>query len=220
MIVATMLLVLSQTPAPSPVRMGTHGMVLFGGGDDPIYASHIPMFRPPHDLQLVLRISLQHASWTPPASFSDTGYTLVPERLDLTALLEGRLTAFKAEVFRGNFEAGGVKLAEGVDVKVKEVVLSNPLSKSAKAERELTYFWLPGGFLLHRISGPPDFDHVLRVTPARFAAGIPFILEGRPNKSDQRLREKETVQLGGKFLTIQRELSFLVGPEFVVPETH
>ncbi|HZN95332.1 MAG TPA: hypothetical protein VFB81_21620 [Myxococcales bacterium] len=208
-----------QAPVPAPVRMGTHGMVLFGGGGAPLYASHIPMFHAPHDLQLVLQISMRHPGWRAPATFSDTGHALVPERLDLTALAEGRLTAFKAAVFRGNFEAGGTELVKDVEVKVEQVVLSRALSTATPAAAPLRYLWLPGGFLLHAITAPPDFDHVVRVKGgSKAAAGAPLSLPGRPNEGARRLREREVVKLDAASLTVERELSFLVGPDFVVPE--
>src|SRR5262245_58642322 len=89
----------APAPSPAPARPGVHGMVLFGGGDVPTYLSHIPMFRRPHDLQLVLQVSLQHPSWKGARTFLDTGYTVEPERMDLTALADGRLTAFTGTVF-------------------------------------------------------------------------------------------------------------------------
>jgi hypothetical protein len=208
------LLALSQ----SPVRMGTHGMVLFGGGGAPTYASHIPMFHAPHDLQLVLQVSLSHATWKAPASFSDQGYTLVPEKLDLTALADGRLKAFKAAVFRGNFEAGGTELVKGAEVKVQQVVLVRPLSTATPAAPALSYLWLPGGFLLHAISAPPDFDQVVRVKgDSKAAAGAQVTLQ-RPNNGDHRLHGGEPVTVDAAALTVERELSFLAGPDFVVPE--
>jgi hypothetical protein len=212
------LLLLSQAPA-APIRMGTHGMVLFGGSGAPTYASHIPMFHAPHDLQLVLQISVSHPSWKAPASFSDTGYTLVPEKLDLTALADGRLKAFKAAIFAGNFEAGGKELVKGADVKVEKVVLAKPLSTATPAAPALSYYWLPGGFLLHAISAPPDFDQVVRVKgdSKETAAGAPVSLK-RPNNGGHRLHEQESVAVGAATVTVERELSFLVGPDFVVPE--
>lgn len=215
---SVILLTLSQAPAPAPVRMGTHGMVLFGGGGAPTYASHIPMFHAPHDLQLVLQISLSHPTWKAPPSFSDQGYTLVPEKLDLTALADGRVTAFQAAVFRGNFEAGGVELVKGAEVKVQKAVLVKPLSTATPAAPSLSYLWLPGGFLLHAISAPPDFDQVVRVKgDSKAAAGTPVSIP-RPNNGDHRLHEGEAVTVDASPVTVERELSFLVGPEFVVPE--
>ncbi|HEY8206593.1 MAG TPA: hypothetical protein VIG99_03860 [Myxococcaceae bacterium] len=215
---ALTLLSLSQAPA-APARMGTHGMVLFGGGGAPTYASHIPMFHAPHDLQLVLQISVRHPSWKAPASFSDQGYTLVPEKLDLTALSDGRMTAFKAAIFAGNFEAGGKELVKGADVKVEKVVLVKPLSADTPAAPALSYLWLPGGFLLHAISAPPDFDQVLKVKgdSKDTAAGTPVPVK-RPNNGDHRLHDQEPVAVGAATVTVERELSFLVGPDFVVPE--
>ena len=38
-------------------RHGLHGMLLFSDGDG-LYASHLPMFHAPHDVQLIFRFTL------------------------------------------------------------------------------------------------------------------------------------------------------------------
>src|SRR3954447_23230882 len=82
----------ATTPTPSPSascaarsgahragdRVGTHGMVVFGrrGG---YFLEHIPMYSPPHDEQLVMRVSLHTAAGAPlDADLSDQGYSLQP----------------------------------------------------------------------------------------------------------------------------------------------
>ena len=43
--------------AHAKARHGLHGMLLFSDGDA-LYASHLPMFHAPHDVQLIFRFTL------------------------------------------------------------------------------------------------------------------------------------------------------------------
>lgn len=226
----------AQTPeaptSPAPAaqgRMGVHGLVLFGEGKR-LYATHIPMFHRPHDVQLVLAVSLSHPELAAGRGFSDGTYTLEPERFDLDALSEGRLKQFKAVLYQGNFEGGGTALHREVSVRVEAVEQVRQLGAAAEV-REASY-WLVGegkeAYLVHAISRAPDFDQVVKVTlensVPRQGKGLATLrFPGRKNTADARLRTGEkltaTREDGGKVrLTIDRELSFLVGPDFTPPK--
>jgi hypothetical protein len=215
----------AQAPAPQH-RMGVHGMVLFGSGPR-LYASHIPMFQRPHDRQLVIAVSLSHAELAAGRDFSDGAYTLEPERFDLDALTEGRLKQFKATLYRGNFEAGGTVLYREVTVRVEAVEQVRPLDAAAAEPSEVSY-WLVGEgkevYLVHTISRAPDFDHVVKVSlekpVPRQGKGLATLrFPGRKNAADGRFRSGEQLTATREDgqpvrLTVQRELSFLVGPDF------
>jgi hypothetical protein len=230
-------LVLQQLPASAEhahahaPRVGTHGMVLFGSGDE-TYVSHIPMFRAPHDMQLVLAVSLSHPEWKASPDFSRESHTLEPERMDLNELMDGRRKSFQATVYRGNFESGGGVMWKGVTVRVKDVRWMHGLSSKEKAAERLQYMLVgsrSAAYLVHAISGPPDFDQVLKVSmkegapgDAELAKGVLVSIPARANAGEARLKPGESaleVEAGGKRmkLVIERELSYLVGPEFTVP---
>ncbi len=215
----------AQKPAPQH-RMGVHGMVLFGAGPR-LYASHIPMFQRPHDRQLVIAVSLSHPELAAGRDFSDDMYTLEPERFDLDALTEGRLKQFKATLYRGNFEGGGTVLHRAVAVRVEAVEQVRPLDAAAAEQSEASYWLLGEGkevYLVHTISRAPDFDHVVKVSlekpVARKGKGLTTLrFPGRKNAADGRFRAGEQLTATGEDgkpmrLTVQRELSFLVGPDF------
>src|SRR5512147_3160612 len=88
-------------------RVGTHGMVVFGrrGG---YFLEHIPMYSPPHDEQLVMRVSLHTAAGAPlDADLSDQGYSLQPATtFSLDELVLREHAGFAGDIHRGNFEAG------------------------------------------------------------------------------------------------------------------
>jgi len=216
-----------HTLAPVPQhRMGVHGMVLFGTGKR-LYASHIPMFHRPHDRQLVISVSLSHPELAAGRDFSEATYTLEPERFDLDALADGRLKHFKATLHQGNFEGGGTALHREVTVRVEAVERVQPLANTAAELTALSY-WLVGEgkevYLVHAISRAPDFDHVVKVLLEKPATrrGKEFAtlrFAGRKNATEGRLRVGEKLAATGEDgklvrLTVQRELSFLVGPDF------
>jgi hypothetical protein len=215
----------AQGPAAQH-RMGVHGMVLFGAGPR-LYASHIPMFQRPHDRQIVLALSLSHPELAAGRDFSDGTYTLEPERFDLDALTEGRLKQFKATLYRGNFEGGGTILHREVTVRVEAVEQVRPLDAAAAESSEVSY-WLVGEgkevYLVHTISRAHDFDHIVKVSlekpVQRQGKGLTALrFPERKNAADGRFRAGEKLTAtreDGKpvRLTVQRELSFLVGPDF------
>ena len=210
-------------------RMGTHGMVLFGAGGT-LYASHIPMFRRPHDVQLLLSVTLAHPELKAGRDFSDSTYTLEPERFDLDMLVDGKLKHFKATVFQGNFEGGGTPVYRDALVKVKAVAHARRLSAEEPAHPEPRYWLLGGGrsaYLVHALSRAPDFDQVVKVStegPVRAKGAAPALLRlpERKNEAGTRLMPGErltALREDGKpvRLTVERELSFLPGPDFTPP---
>ncbi len=106
-------------------RVGTHGMVVFGrpGG---YFLEHLPMYTPPHDEQIVMRVSLRTAAGAAlDVDLSDQAYSIKPTaELSLDDLLLRSRTSFPGDLHRGNFEADGPVIHPGVTVTVDEILLS------------------------------------------------------------------------------------------------
>lgn len=172
----------ASTPAVSmPHAMGTHGMVLFGGLDG-LYASHLAMFRSPHDHQVVLRIRL-----TDPAvelavrrelAARPALWTLSPERFDLLRLRPGAaqpLQRFQADVVQGHFEQDGVTRHAQVTVVVEQTLVFEDLSPQPR-EQALARFYVVGQgrerFLVKHVDARPDYDAIiaLEASPVQRAA--------------------------------------------------
>jgi hypothetical protein len=200
------------------VRMGTHGMVLFGRGEK-LYASHIPMFHPPHDVQLLLQVELEGA--LAQRDFAGGLYTLEPERFDLSALMSGQLMQFRATLYQGNFEGGGKVLGREVRVRVRRVLHASALKADAPSAPHPRYLVLGGGqkdaFLVHALSRAPDFDQVLRVRFDKPLSEGVHTLE-LPGQSHTRLTPGpvKSAKLAGQPVRLQvaQELSYLKGPDF------
>jgi hypothetical protein len=199
-------------PDTDPDTVGMHGMLLTG--TDPIYGSHLPMFMPPHNYQVLLKLQLEPdvvgMIHDLRAHFGrNTLITMAPRPFPLTDLSprdpsQPRLTEFLANVVRGHFEHDGDIIGQDTTVRVEEVVHFSELPLDAgdaaprgdleylifgDAEREL--------YLAHRVLSAPDFDQVLIVdiSGADFTEreldreGRPTLtVPGRTDTPEQRLR--------------------------------
>lgn len=109
-------------------RVGEHGMAVFGrrGG---YFLEHIPMYKPPHDEQIVMRVSLRSATGAPlDVDLSDQGYSVRPRApFSLDDLVLGARATFAGDLHRGNFEASGPVLLSGVTVAVDAVLVARRL---------------------------------------------------------------------------------------------
>lgn len=186
---------------------GKHGMLLVGL--DPICASHLPMFHPPHDFQLLAAVDLDGADAyrEDRRTSGEPVYTLDPERFSWKELLPDgsdppKRSSFLADVYRGHFERRGTRILEQARVDVVRVAYFAQLTASEPRRDELTYRALGHGtdrFLAHEIHGAPSFDHVVsfRFEDPEFAevevTGDPVVFDERADATDQRLRPGETL---------------------------
>jgi hypothetical protein len=196
-------------------------MVLFG--ETRRYLSHVPMFRRPHDAQVVLEVQI------PGGPFVDGLYTLEPERFDLDTLVRGERTSFRGTIWRGSFEDGGTPLAKDVTVTVIRVIYARDLKDESARSEEAPAFLLFGeprdAYLVRRIARAPGIDEIVRakVAPASGLdwAGVEVTVFGR---GPARLSEGESLRAStrGAAVTVEvdRVLSCLVGPDFDKPCPH
>jgi len=165
--------------APSPqdsevsatAAAASHGMVIFG--TDTLFVSHIPMFMTPHDWQALMQVSLSHAQSDALAVYQKALtpgkqglFTIRPKPFVLPNLLAGKIKSFQADLYRGNFEAGGKVILSNITVTVDNVLYSTQLSKSTQAADQLTYIPVEANgasFLVHQITAPKNFDHIVQI---------------------------------------------------------
>jgi hypothetical protein len=158
---------------------GVHGMVLFGGRDG-LYASHLPMFHAPHDVQAVLRVRFADPALDRTLRARLDGrtalWTLDPERFALGRLAPASsqpLQGFSADVVEGHFERGGATRFRHAALVVEQVLLYRPLSP-APATRPRAHYVPVGRFLVKLIDSRPDADHiVLLKRPAAAPLDVP-----------------------------------------------
>lgn len=166
-------------PAGNP-DCGQHNMMLVG--NEAVFISHLPMFHNQHRFQIIAR-----------AQFTDgrheLGVLYTADRLDhpeirmytvrpddqfaLSRLIstaeEPDRHSFKASVFRGHLERGGVEIKGlgGISVDIAEVIFANELTGEDRTAAQLDYILFGTGdefYLAHQISAPPDFDQIVSVS--------------------------------------------------------
>jgi hypothetical protein len=165
---------------------GTHGMLLVG--EQTVYLSHLPMFMLPHNLQMILEVTLTDGQEDPQAIYvhdrRHTGtklYTLNPmedfELIDLApadATHSPRRSSFKGAIYRNHFERPNpahpeapphVELANAT-VHIANVCHFHELQLEPPADPlpQLQYLLFGKGqelFLAHWITRRGDFDQVL-----------------------------------------------------------
>jgi hypothetical protein len=187
-------------------------------GEQTVFLSHLPIFGAPHDYQVLLEAVFAKSGSDPQADyFNDrkrTGtkiYTLEPERFVLTKLADAvPLHSFQTNIYRGHFERfptqrakEAARIAQHVEVNVTRVIHFHKFDPTAAKPAQLEYLLFGKGaelFLVHVITKPPDFDHILSVkalnhkfTDGELSQGARIVFPGKTNAVSKRLRGVEPV---------------------------
>jgi hypothetical protein len=149
-------------------KPATHGMLLFGSAT--IYASHLPMFHSPHNYQIIMELVLDKSAKEKFITDQQlhpeySTYTLEPEKFVLQEMIDNP-KSFKANIYRGHFERGGIKIMANITVSIKQVIYFKKFN-AAENKTAITNFILFGHaqeqFAAHQISNKPDFDQILKI---------------------------------------------------------
>lgn len=177
--------VLAGSPAGAD-QPTTHGMIVFG--TKATYASHLPMFHHPHDYQVLMKIGLTSDAGPALAKYEQLKaggeklFTLAPQPMDLTQVMNGSITKFKADLFHGHFERGGINLGP-VTVTVEHFIINAKLDPNSSEKSQFVVFGAQGEyFAAHLINGKPSFDYIASITkPAGLAdSQLPAALTNAP----------------------------------------
>ncbi|MEZ9200473.1 hypothetical protein [Shewanella sp. 10N.286.54.B9] len=163
---------------------GTHGMILFGG-KDALFASHLPMYHPPHNVQMIIQFhfkdletdnivkqQLEQLALTPSQL-----WTIVPEPFDLMRLQSAKskqsspLTEFRVDVVKGHFERGGSSQFNGQSIVIEKVLFFKILDmeKGLTKAENTQYISVSANqnsanqFLIKQLGKRPEADHLVRV---------------------------------------------------------
>jgi len=220
-------------PSTSGEPPTVHGMAVVG--TNTVFLSHLPMFMPLHDCQLLAQAEFINPDGRQSNRYENDRknhpnqqlYTLRPEPFVLSELLEleqqpGRSYSFEGTVFRNHYERAQTDpeaVAPDVVVNVKRIVHARRFDPAAERPQQLEYILFGAGdevFLAHRITSPPDFDQLIRVRLDRplseedLAAGFTVTVPGRRDNSRERIRLKDgrisaELRLNGQDIPIEIE---------------
>lgn len=164
---------------------GNHGMALFGGQEG-LYASHLPMFHAPHDYQVILQIHIADKSTDSALrkvlDGRDVLWTVDPEKFELSTLAPGAKAPrreFKADLVQGHFERGGVAQYKGAKVVIDKVLVFRKLDDKKRNATTSRYLQIGSGkqrFLVKEIDARPDFDQIVSYNAAAGAPAAPVQL--------------------------------------------
>lgn len=174
---AVMLSAESTTPAiarPAHAH-GVHGMVLFGEPGR-IFASHLPLYRHPHNWQVVLELEpVDEAGQKLTNTLLEHGglFTLEPERFDLWRLKPDArepLKRFSAVLYRDHFERGGERL-QALEWQVKRTWVFEAIHIEFPPEAGHRYYQIGREerdkkakfWLLHKVERVPDTDQIVEI---------------------------------------------------------
>lgn len=207
----------AQQPSPPMHAHGVHGMALFGG-DNGLFAAHLPMFRHPHDRQALIALRIVDATLDAhmrrTLGAAPALWTLVPERFDLwrlQAVRDGEPLRLRADLVRGHFERGGETVHRDVAIEVHRVLRFEPLDPTPRAAPRMQYGVYGHGrtwFAIKHLDVRPDIDHIVMLRCARapcvrnarmvdiatdFSAEGPSLDEALQRSGFPRLRVRGTV---------------------------
>ncbi|WP_342118738.1 hypothetical protein [Pseudoduganella sp. OTU4001] len=162
---------------------GTHGMALFGGQEG-LYASHLPMFHAPHDFQVILQIHIADKATDAALRKRLDGktalWTIDPEKFELSTLApnaEKPRKEFRADLVQGHFERGGSTQYKGARVVIDKVLVFRQLSDKPLDASLSRYMQIGSGkqrFLVKEINTRPDYDHIVAYNAAPGAPTASF----------------------------------------------
>lgn len=193
-----------------------HGMALIG--EKSLFLSHLPLFssverRSPHNYQVLLEAAFANAK-DQTQYIADRRkskaklYTVEPEKFVLTDLIttdpeRTRLSSFKATIYRDHFERGGKPIINDAMMTIKNVIHFRAFDLSEARPSKMEYILFGKGgetFLAHKITKPPDFDHLLSVkasgvllTDAILKQGLRVNVSTLADAIDSRLKEKQGI---------------------------
>lgn len=149
-------------------RVGSHGMTLLTDGQA-FYASHLPLYYPPHDYQLVYKLKIKASrAMINELAVNKLGelVTMLPEHFDLNRLIEGESLVLKTDIYRGHFERGGELWLEKVNVEFTELLYKRAIgevsvNQIAAAEYDYIELNKTHGMFVRNIMAAPSADHII-----------------------------------------------------------
>jgi len=164
-----------QLPPLDPKYVGIHGMVLVSHSSK-IYASHLPLYHKPHDVQLLYKIDTKDVALV--QLVRDAGLvTIKPEEFNLQRLMRGEKLTLTADVYIGHFEREGIVAYEKMQLVFDKQLYMREL-KDLEASKRLHKYDVVSiskneKLYIHQIQQAPSYDQILFIDQT---AGCPLII--------------------------------------------
>jgi len=154
-----------KVPPLDPDYMGVHGMVLVTQGSS-IYASHLPLYKKPHNVQLLYKLDNNDLAVLQTIRDSQL-ITIKPKPFNLQRLMRGEQMVIQADLYAGHFERGGMLVYENISLSFDKQMYVRTFDdikpSSTKQEYDVVKLRKNYRIYIHRIQQAPSFDHLLGV---------------------------------------------------------
>ncbi|MEW6989541.1 hypothetical protein AADZ91_02535 [Colwelliaceae bacterium 6441] len=154
-----------ELPPLDPAYVGVYGMVLFNKSSN-IYASHLPSYDKPHNIQLIYKIENKDLALLQTVR-DGRMITVKPKPFNIQRLMRGEKMVINADVYSGHYNNDGMLVYENVPLTfakqlyVREMVdLKDP---EQLQEYDVIHLRNNDKIYVHRIQKPPSFEHILHI---------------------------------------------------------
>ena len=154
-----------KLPPLDPDYMGVHGMVLVTQGSS-IYASHLPLYKKPHNVQLIYKLDNNDLAVL--QTVRDSQFiTIKPKPFNLQRLMRGEKMIIQADLYAGHFERDGMLVYKNISLSFDEQLYVRTFDDIKPSSKRQVYdvVSLKQNYkmYIHRIQQAPSFDHILAV---------------------------------------------------------
>ena len=148
-----------------PSYMGVHGMVLVSHSST-IYASHLPLYHKPHDVQLIYKLESKDLALL--QMVRDGRLTTIkPQPFNLDQLIRGDKLVITADVYAGHFERGGMLVYENMTLNFSKQLYVRKLTDIAESSTQQEYDAISLSknykIYVHRIQQAPSYDQLIHI---------------------------------------------------------
>lgn len=154
-----------ELPPLDPAYEGVHGMVLLKN-DSKIFAYHMPLFRKPHDVQLLYKLSVSDVALLHLIR-DNAMVTIKPKPFNLGHLMRGDKIAVEADVYIGHFERDGILVYENKTLNFSKQLYMRKLDKVEPSSNKQVYDTVAYDknykIFIHRLQQPPTYDHLIHI---------------------------------------------------------
>jgi hypothetical protein len=154
-----------ELPPLDPAYMGIHGMALFTQGSS-IYASHMPLYKKPHNVQLLYKIDNDNLAVLQMIRDGEL-ITAKPEKFNLQSLMRGEKLTVNVDLYAGHFERDGMLVYENIpltfDKQVYVRTFDDIKPSSKKQNYDVVSLRKNYKIYIHRIQQAPSFDHIIGI---------------------------------------------------------
>ncbi len=155
----------AELPPLDPAYEGVHGMALFSHSST-IYASHLPLYHKPHNVQLIYKLSIKDFALLQMVRGADL-VTIKPKKFNLQRLMRGEKMTITADVYSGHFERDGMLVYENIELDFSKQLYVREMTDLAKSSKKQQYDMIElrksNRIYVHRITEQPSFDHILHI---------------------------------------------------------